>query len=253
MPYANNNGTRIHYEVEGVGPPLLLQHGTTGSWEDWAEFGYAQPLRKEYQLILVDARGHGASDKPHDAAAYDLAARAADIVAVLDDLGIPKTHFFGYSLGGWIGFGLARYSPDRIRSLVIGGAHPYKEDMQPTRDSMPQEIEAFMASMERVYRAHLTPALLARLRQNDLQALMVMTQDRPSVAEMLPKMSTSCLLFAGEADPRLARIRECAAKLSNATLFSLPGLDHVGTFLASNLVLPHVQAFLAKVGPPSAC
>ncbi len=57
MPYANNNGTRIHYEVEGVGPPLLLQHGTTGSWEDWAEFGYAQPLRKEYRLILVDARG----------------------------------------------------------------------------------------------------------------------------------------------------------------------------------------------------
>jgi pimeloyl-ACP methyl ester carboxylesterase len=127
------------------------------------------------------------------------------------------------------------------------------EDMQPIRDRMPQETEAFMASMERVYRDHLTPALLARLRQNDLQALMVMTQDRPSVAEMLPTMTMPCLLFAGEADPRLAQMRECTANLSNATLFSLPELDHVGTFLASNLVLPHVQAFLAKVGPPSAC
>ena len=122
--------------------------------------------------------------------------------------------------------------------------------MQPVRDSMPQETEAFMAAMERVYRAHPTPALLARLRQNDLQALMVMTQDRPSLADMLPTMTMPCLLFAGEADPRLARVRECAANLSNTTFFSLPELDHVGTFLASNLVLPHVRAFLAKAGPP---
>ena len=110
-----------------------------------------------------------------------------------------------------------------------------------------------MASMERVYRAFMTPAFRARLRQNDLQALMVMTQDRPSLADVLPTMTMPCLLFAGEADPRLARMRECTANLSNATFFSLPGLDHAGTFPASNLVLPHVQAFLAKVGPPSAC
>ena len=86
-----------------------------------------------------------------------------------------------------------------------------------------------------------------RLRSNDLEALIAMTQDRPSVAEALPKMTMPCLLFVGEADPRLARVRQCAAALGNATLFTLPGKDHVGAFAASALVLPHMQAFLAKV------
>jgi len=247
MPFANNNGTKIHYEVEGTGPPLILQHGTTGSWEDWAEFGYAQSLREQYRLILIDARGHGVSDKPHDPAAYDLALRAADVVSVLDDLGIPKANFFGYSLGGYIGFGMAKHAPERLSSLILGGAHPYEEDMQPFRAAMPREADAFMASMEQVYGPNLTPALRDRLRSNDLQALAVMTQDRPSMAGMLPKMTMPCLLFVGEADPRLARVRQCAAALRKATLFTLPGKDHVGAFVASGLVLPHVQAFLAKV------
>jgi pimeloyl-ACP methyl ester carboxylesterase len=247
MPFVDNNGTKIHSETEGTGPPLILQHGTTGSWEDWAEFGYAQPLRGQYRLILIDARGHGASDKPHDPVAYDLALRAADVVAVLDDLGIPKANFFGYSLGGWIGFGVAKHAPDRLSSLILGGAHPYDENMQPFRDAMPRDADAFMAAMEQVYGPNLTPALRARLRLNDLEALAAMTQDRPSVADVLPKMAMPCLLFVGEADPRLARVRQCAAALGNATLFTLPGKDHVGGFAASDLVLPHVQAFLAKV------
>jgi pimeloyl-ACP methyl ester carboxylesterase len=246
MPYVKNNGTRIHYEVQGEGPPLVLQHGTTGSWEDWEEFGYAQPLRQDYRLILIDARGHGASDKPHDAAAYDHALRASDVTAVLHELGVQKAHFFGYSLGGWIGFGLARYAPDRIASMILGGAHPFEENMQPFRDAMPRDMDAFMASMERVYDGHLTPALRDRLRKNDLEALSVLTQDRLSLAAMLPTMTMPCLLFVGEADPRLSRVQECVSNLGNATFVSLPGRDHVGTFVASDLVLPHVKAFLTK-------
>jgi len=65
MPYANNQGIRIRYEVEGTGPPLVLQHGSFGSGADWRDFGYTSALSNDHQLILVDARGHGASDKPH--------------------------------------------------------------------------------------------------------------------------------------------------------------------------------------------
>jgi len=248
VAYASNNGTKIHYEVEGAGPPLILHHGTTSSWEDWAEFGYAQPLREQYQLVLIDARGHGASDKPHDPTAYDLALRVGDVVAVLDDLRIPKANFFGYSLGGWIGFGMAKYAPERLTSLIIGGAHPYEEDMQPVRDVMPRDIDAFMAAMEKIYwRTSLTPALRARLGRNDLEALLALTQNRPSMADILPTMKMPCLLFVGDADPRLGNVQKCAAELSHADFFSLPGLDHLGTFVSSHLALPHVQAFLARV------
>src|SRR6185312_14162912 len=125
MPYANNAGVRIHYEIEGDGPALVLQHGFTQSLEDWAECEYLAPLRPKYRMILVDARGHGGSDKPHDEAAYTLDRRAADVTAVLDAERIEKAHFWGYSMGGWIGFGMAKYAPHRVNALIIGGQHPF--------------------------------------------------------------------------------------------------------------------------------
>ena len=70
MPCANNEGVRIYYEVEGQGPPLVLMHGITDSLEVFRLVGYVEALKSDYRLILIDARGHGASDKPHDSDAY---------------------------------------------------------------------------------------------------------------------------------------------------------------------------------------
>ena len=102
MPYAHNGSVRIHYQVEGRGPALVLQHGFTESLVDWHESGYVEALRRDYRLILIDARGHGASDKPHHPDAYVLNRRVADVVAVLDALDIAKALYWGYSMGGWI-------------------------------------------------------------------------------------------------------------------------------------------------------
>ena len=63
MTYANNQGVRIHYEVAGDGPPLVLQHGLGGTLEVNRIAGWGA-LQDDYRLVLVDARGHGASDKP---------------------------------------------------------------------------------------------------------------------------------------------------------------------------------------------
>src|ERR1700693_5080415 len=99
-PYADNGGIRIHYEVEGTGPALVLQHGITQCVEDWFEGGYVAALRPRYRLILVDARGHGQSDKPHDAASYALDTRVADVVAVIAAAGVGRAHLWGTSMGG---------------------------------------------------------------------------------------------------------------------------------------------------------
>jgi pimeloyl-ACP methyl ester carboxylesterase len=64
MPTTINDGLRIHYEVVGSGEPLLLYHGLTGSGERWRDTGYIAGLAEAYRLILIDARGHGQSDKP---------------------------------------------------------------------------------------------------------------------------------------------------------------------------------------------
>ena len=57
MPYTDHDGTRIHYKVEGSGPPLILQHGMFWDLEGWERWGYANSLKRDFQLILVDARG----------------------------------------------------------------------------------------------------------------------------------------------------------------------------------------------------
>jgi pimeloyl-ACP methyl ester carboxylesterase len=155
MPYADNGNVRIHYQVEGEGPALVLQHGFTESVVDWYEAGYVEALRPDYRLILIDARGHGASDKPHDPDAYVLNRRVADVVAVLDALDIAKALFWGYSMGGWIGFGIAKYAKERVHALVIGGQHPYARRMGSLRRMVQRGIAqgsgAFVASMEEMF------------------------------------------------------------------------------------------------------
>ena len=54
MPYTNNNHVRIHYQVEGDGPPLVLQHGLTSSLQHWYAYGYVDALQHDYQLIMID-------------------------------------------------------------------------------------------------------------------------------------------------------------------------------------------------------
>src|SRR5215472_4406008 len=134
MPYADNNKVRVHYRIEGGnGRPLVLQHGFTESIEDWSECGYVDVLKCQYRLIMIDARGHGGSGKPHDPEAYRLETRVRDVVTVLDDLGIERAHFWGYSMGGWIGFGMAAFAPERVDRLVIGGQHPFAGGMAELR------------------------------------------------------------------------------------------------------------------------
>jgi pimeloyl-ACP methyl ester carboxylesterase len=248
MPYAENRGVRIYYEVEGEGSPLVLVHGFSDTLEGWREYGYAEELEKEHRLVLIDARGHGASDKPHDPeAAAGLEQRPADVVAVLDDLGIERAHYFGYSLGGWIGLGLAKYAPERIHSLIIGGVQPYGQSMELYRQGLTRGIEGWVALVEKMLDSPLTLKTKERLLSNDFEALSAsVADDRPDISGILPTLTMPCLLYAGEADPLYPLVERCASEVPNGRFFSLPGLNHIQGAVRSDVVLPHVAEFLAK-------
>jgi pimeloyl-ACP methyl ester carboxylesterase len=249
MPYANNGSVRIHYQVEGKGPALVLQHGFTESVVDWYESGYVEALRPDYRLILIDARGHGASDKPHDPDAYVLNRRVADVVAVLDALDIAKTLFWGYSMGGWIGFGIAKYAKERVRALVIGGQHPYARNMESLRQmvhrGMAQGSEAFVAGMDEMFGRESTERK-GRLLSADLEAYLALAQDRPGLEETLPTMLMPCCLYAGEIDPIYPEVKACSQHIPRVTFFSLAGLSHCEAYARSELVLPRVTEFLKR-------
>jgi pimeloyl-ACP methyl ester carboxylesterase len=249
MPYSVNQGVRIHYEIEGDGQPLVLQHGFTDSLESWYELGYVEGLKADYRLILIDARGHGASDKPHQPDAYQRDRNVADITAVLDDLGITRTHYFGYSMGGRIGFAFARYAPKRVHSLIIGGGSPYPYS-QGNPDRMLEALKQGAEAIPSIWGVPVPAVVRARLVKNDVDALIACrtkTLQSPGYAEILPTMTIPCLLFVGEDDPIYAENKKSAGTLPNVTFFSLPGLGHANAFFRSDLVLPRVTQFLASV------
>ena len=251
MPYAVNQGIRIHYQIEGDGEPLVLQHGFTDSLETWYDLGYVEALRPQYRLILIDARGHGVSDKPHEPDAYEPERNVADITTVLDDLDIPRAHYFGYSMGGRIGFAIARYAPERVHSLIIGGGNPYPPS-QAGPDRMLEALKQGAEAIPSIWDVPVPAAMRARLVKNDVEALIARkTKDlqTPGFAEILTTMTMPCLLSAGEADPVCEENRKCVRDMPNATFFSVPGLGHADTFFRSDLVLPHVMQFLATANP----
>ncbi|MGC9963219.1 MAG: alpha/beta fold hydrolase [Acidimicrobiales bacterium] len=117
------DGVEIAYDVLGEGDAVVMHHGfASDSRTNFVRPGVAQAVVDSgRQVVLVDARGHGESGKPHDAAAYAGGAMVRDARALLDFLGLERVHFVGYSMGAFVAMSLAPIEP-RLASLVLGGA-----------------------------------------------------------------------------------------------------------------------------------
>jgi len=89
MAFIERDGVRIHYEVHGSGPAILLTHGYSAAAEMWRP--QVAPLSREHRLILWDMRGHGRSDYPRDPSLYSEEATIADMAAILDAVGASKS------------------------------------------------------------------------------------------------------------------------------------------------------------------
>lgn len=136
-------------------------------------------LAPEFRLIYVDHRGHGRSAKPHDAKAYAMPLRVADVVAVLDGLGIERAHVVGISWGGRLCFGIGEHARERVRSLVIFGQQPYAIDRsgpltgvvgEAPAASEVQGIEALVEAFERMVGRY-PETVRARYLANDAAAM----------------------------------------------------------------------------------
>jgi pimeloyl-ACP methyl ester carboxylesterase len=257
MPYAENGGVRVYYEVEGEGQPLVLHAGFMQRLQDWRreDVAVAQVLRDDYRLILMDPRGHGRSDKPHDAAAYHVETRVRDITAVLDAEGINRAHYWGYSMGGGAGFGLGIYAPDRVRSLILGGTSPYATD-RPDNAGVVAELrqgtmEDFVAAMEARVGSPLPPEARAGWLANDPLALAASADasaTQPDLGARIAEITAPTLIYAGDQDAPFAGARRAAEAIPGATFVALSGLNHALAFRTREAILPHVRAFLARVG-----
>ncbi len=117
MPFAQNDGVRIYYKLQGDGdrPPIVLLNSIGTEMAMWDR---AVPYLLDHFLVLrIDTRGHGASDAPpHD---YDLPLLCRDVRAVMDAAGIGGAVVAGVSLGGMIAMELALTAPERVNGLAL--------------------------------------------------------------------------------------------------------------------------------------
>jgi pimeloyl-ACP methyl ester carboxylesterase len=120
---ASVNGTRLHFVElgQGSGPPVLLLHGFPETWWSWRH--QLRPLAEAgHRVLAVDLRGYGDSDPTPP---YDLDTTTADLLALLDHLGLARVHLVGHDWGGALSWCFAARHPERCASLcVLNCPHP---------------------------------------------------------------------------------------------------------------------------------
>jgi pimeloyl-ACP methyl ester carboxylesterase len=255
VPFAQNpnDGCRIYFEDDGGdGPPVVILNGLGDPIAASRAWGVTQAISATHRLILIDHRGHGDSDKPHDVGAYSTARRVADVVAVLDDLGIDRAHFIGASWGGRLLFGIAEYAPQRVLSLTIGGQMPYRFDpdsagvrMVTAAFETGRSMDDFVAALGGLGTVDAEPR--AWTMANDFEALAAAWQAammEDDIAE-LSKMDMPCLIYAGTNDVDFFEdARRAAAEISGAMFVPLEGLSHLEAHAHVDGILPHIRKLL---------
>jgi 3-oxoadipate enol-lactonase len=125
----SEDGTTIHYRIEGTGPTIVLVNGIGDDLEAWL-LQVPDLLAAGLSVVSFDNRGLGTSDKPPGP--YSSRQGAADLRAVVEALGLPAFHLVGCSMGGLIALEYALAEPAGLRSLVL--ANTYAAPDAYTRD-----------------------------------------------------------------------------------------------------------------------
>jgi pimeloyl-ACP methyl ester carboxylesterase len=260
MPEVSNRGVKIRYDVAGEGRPLMLLHGWCCDRSWWIEPGYVEQLGSDYRLVNVDIRGHGASDKPHEAAAYTSDALTGDVFAVADAEGLGRFAIWGQSYGGWIAWMTAAASPERVPAIVASGAW----DPRPVPVST--EPDEWLEALRRGG----TRALVELFRKSDgdsfdrefpswARAVTLRADPEALLAAAAPELSTDgipdedlksfpvpALLIAGELEDENDDAAKVATMIPNGQSLRLPGLGHGGACSAAALTVPTARAFLDR-------
>ena len=239
MPKEKVKDIEIYYEMAGDGESLLLIHGLGSSTRDWEE--QVPNFSQKYQVITLDLRGHGKTDKPKGP--YSMRMFAEDIAELLKKLGIKSTHVLGISLGGGIAFQFAVDYPNLVKSLIVVNA-----GIEIPIDSFKMKLEAFkrtfivkLVGMKKMGKV-LAPRLFIKPEQEDLREKLVerwAENDKKaylsamraligwSVRDQINKIKCPTLVIGSDEDYAPSSIKEeYTALLSNAKFIEIQDARH---------------------------
>jgi pimeloyl-ACP methyl ester carboxylesterase len=244
--FFDSNGVKIHYIVEGQGEPVVLIHGFSASiLPQWGLPGILKSLSEDYQVIALDNRGHGRSDKPHDPKQYG-AEMVNDVIRLLDHMKIQKAHIVGYSMGGFMTDYLIMNHPQRAITATLGGAGWSKPDDQRLSflTELADSLEAGKGMGPLI--VHLTPAGRPKPSQeyiDTINQMLMLTNDPEALAacirgmrglavteEQLRANKVPTLALIGEIDPLKVGVDELAKVMPGLKVEVIEGADHMTAF-----------------------
>jgi pimeloyl-ACP methyl ester carboxylesterase len=230
MASFHNGAVEIAYLDQGAGDPIVLMHGFASNKEaNWVDPGWVEALtRAGYRVVALDNRGHGASSKLYDPAAYHSATMAEDVRALLDHLQIECADVMGYSMGARIAAFLAVKHPARVRSVILGGLGIKLVEGVGVPKTIAVALEApsldeVSGATERMFRS------FAEQTQSDLKALAACIRGSRQVMsrEQVAAIKAPVLVAVGTKDPVAGSAQALAALIPGARSLAIPDRDHM--------------------------
>ena len=230
------DGVEIAYRCWGAptaAPPVVLHHGFAADAQlNWVGPGVVAALDAAGRYVVApDARGHGASGKPHDPAAYGEGAMARDLGTLLDVVGAERVDLVGYSMGAIVAL-LAATTDARVRRLVVGGVGAGVVELGGL-DSRVVAPGAMADALEADDPDTVTDPAAAGFRRfadavgADRRALAAQARSVHARPVALDRITAPTLVVAGDRDPLAARPEVLAGAIPGARL-EVVGGDHFG-------------------------
>ncbi|WPB73001.1 alpha/beta hydrolase [Archangium violaceum] len=248
--FTTSDGVKLHYlELAGNGTPVVLLHGYMGTASgNWVAPGFAQALASRHRVILLDQRGHGESDKPHEPAAYG-ERMVTDVIELLDSLSISKAHIGGYSMGGAMTQVLMKRIPERFITASFGGA-----GVEETDEALKAEAKALDPTGTDPEEAELL-ALFAKEMENMPEPDPIAIQ---AVADAwgtwwpqaidLPLIDFPVLAVNGEFDNPYSKTMRMTRELNQFENVIVPSRSHLTT-IVDPIYLQRLTAFIDTHDP----
>ena len=255
------DGIRLVYDVVGDGPVIVFAHSLGMDRTLWS--AQVDHFKDRYRVLTVDARCHGASDKPPGP--YSVERFGEDLYGVLRTAGVDRATVVGLSMGGMAAQALAIAHPEVVAGLVLadttchypGGQADWEQRARTAEEKgLPSmvnfQLDRWYSDRTRAEQADLLERSRRVFLANDVAAYAATCRalGAMDLREGVKGIRCPTLILVGDEDyaTPVALAEDLRDRIPGSEMVVMPGVRHLSPWEAPDVVNPHIERLLARVG-----